>query len=81
MQICFLTTAIVAALRMDAVAFLYVLWLFLLFALSRPVLARVWYFYVLFLVVLFPIQYAASLGLPEVACIRKFIPILLSNVD
>ncbi len=54
---------------MDAVAFVYVFWMAILFILSRRMKARVWWLYVIFLSVVLPVEYASLVGLPPSLCI------------
>jgi hypothetical protein len=66
-------TMIVACVRMDIVAGMYMLLLLaLLFVPNRRLLASVWPVFVLILVIAVPVQYASAVGLPPSLCWRKW---------
>jgi hypothetical protein len=62
---------IVAWVRMDLVAALIVSLLFVFAFISRATTKRIWFFFLIFLAILLPLQYALALGLPQQACIRE----------
>ena len=53
---------------MDAYAILYGIWLGLLIQLKRRTVSKIWKPYLIFLLLLLPIQYIWCLGLPPVLC-------------
>lgn len=55
---------------MDAVAFVYTVWLLVMLAMPRRTLARMWWLFVTFVAVALPLQYAVCVGLPPSACLR-----------
>lgn len=69
LEICFVTTVIVAAVRLDAFAFLFLAMIVPLLFVRRRTCAILWPFYALTLVCLFPVVYALVLGLPPLFCI------------
>ncbi|XP_066250610.1 piezo-type mechanosensitive ion channel component isoform X3 [Euwallacea similis] len=68
-EISFMATVAVIAIRMDLYAIFYALWLVALFSLKRSTLSKVWIFYVFFTAILLPIQYFMAIGLPPTLCI------------
>ncbi|CAH1133196.1 unnamed protein product [Ceutorhynchus assimilis] len=68
-EISFMATVAVIAIRMDLYAVFYSLWLVILYSLKRSTLSRVWIFYVLFTAILLPVQYFMAVGLPPTLCI------------
>ncbi|XP_041455408.1 piezo-type mechanosensitive ion channel component 1-like isoform X4 [Lytechinus variegatus] len=69
LEICFTTTAIVAAVRLDVFAFIFLLMMVPLLFIKRRKCAILWPLYMLVLIFLFPVAYALALGLPPVFCI------------
>ncbi|ENN77269.1 hypothetical protein YQE_06097, partial [Dendroctonus ponderosae] len=69
-EISFLATVAVIAIRMDLYAMFYSIWLVILYSLKRSTLSKVWIFYVLFTAIMLPIQYFMVIGLPPTLCIK-----------
>ncbi|XP_050309997.1 piezo-type mechanosensitive ion channel component isoform X2 [Anthonomus grandis grandis] len=69
-EISFMATVAVIAIRMDLYAVFYAIWLVALYSLKRSTLSKVWVFYVLFTAILLPIQYFMAIGLPPTLCIE-----------
>ncbi|XP_071494350.1 piezo-type mechanosensitive ion channel component 2-like isoform X1 [Diadema antillarum] len=69
LEICFSTTMIVAAVRLDFIAFLYIILALPFFFVRRRTCASLWPVYTLILAILLPITYALALGLPPMLCI------------
>nr|XP_054771340.1 piezo-type mechanosensitive ion channel component 2-like [Lytechinus pictus] len=69
LEICFTTTVIVAAVRLDVFAFIFLLMMVPLLFIKRRKCAILWPLYMLVLIFLFPVAYALALGLPPVFCI------------
>ncbi|KHN79281.1 Piezo-type mechanosensitive ion channel component 2 [Toxocara canis] len=61
--------AIVAWVRMDLIGTLTLLWLFIFAFISRAACRRLWPLFLLYLAVLFPLQYQLYVGLPPELCI------------
>lgn len=55
---------------MDAVAFIYTVWVLVMVALSRRALAGVWWFFTLFICIALAAQYAVCVGLPPSSCLQ-----------
>jgi hypothetical protein len=53
---------------MDAYSILYGLWLGIFLMLRRTTIARIWPVYFIFLIIVLPIQYFCSIGLPPALC-------------
>ncbi|XP_030831614.1 piezo-type mechanosensitive ion channel component 1 isoform X4 [Strongylocentrotus purpuratus] len=70
LEICFTTTAIVAAVRLDVFAFIFLAMMVPLLFIRRRTCALLWPFYMLVLICLLPVAYALALGLPPVFCIN-----------
>ncbi|XP_076270336.1 piezo type mechanosensitive ion channel component isoform X5 [Rhynchophorus ferrugineus] len=68
-EISFMATVAVIAIRMDMYAVFYAIWLIVLYSLKRSTLAKIWVFYVIFTAILLPIQYFMVVGLPPTLCI------------
>ncbi|CAF0821922.1 unnamed protein product [Adineta steineri] len=68
LEICYITTVIVIAIRLDIMAVLYSLWLGIFLISSRRSVQRMWLFYILFLIIAFPIQYMSIVGAPPLLC-------------
>lgn len=68
LEICFLMTVITVAVRIDAFAVIYILFLGILLLLSRPALRIVWPVYVIILAILLPLQFLLCLGLLPYIC-------------
>uniref|UniRef100_A0A915JZE0 Piezo domain-containing protein n=1 Tax=Romanomermis culicivorax TaxID=13658 RepID=A0A915JZE0_ROMCU len=68
-ELTFVVMVIDIAIRLDVVALMYSIWLLFLFSLSRSLLSRFWYIFVLFMAVVLPLQYAICVGLPPAACL------------
>lgn len=66
-----MATVALIGFRMDIYALLYAIWLCILFGLNRRTLAKVWDFYVFFIVIFIPIQYVMIVGLPPSLCLGK----------
>lgn len=62
---------IVAWVRMDALGGLLMIWLLAFVILPRSAVRVLWPFFLLYLAVLLPLQYAMALGLPPNYCISK----------
>lgn len=71
LQICYTTTVIVVAARLDMVAVLYAIWLGVFLVSSRGWVQRMWPAYVLFLIIAFPLQYMSAIGAPPFLCFSK----------
>ncbi|KAL1491500.1 hypothetical protein ABEB36_012089 [Hypothenemus hampei] len=69
-EISFMATVAVIAIRMDLYAIFYGIWLVVLYSLKRSTLSKVWIFYLLFTAILLPIQYFMAVGLPPTLCIE-----------
>uniref|UniRef100_A0A914XDQ8 Piezo domain-containing protein n=1 Tax=Plectus sambesii TaxID=2011161 RepID=A0A914XDQ8_9BILA len=70
LELCYIMMVIVAWARMDLVAAIIVIWLFAFAFLSRTATKRLWFFLLIFLAVLLPLQYALAVGLPPTSCIH-----------
>ncbi|XP_063226263.1 piezo-type mechanosensitive ion channel component-like isoform X4 [Bacillus rossius redtenbacheri] len=68
-EVCLVMTVVLIASRMDVYAVLYGLWLCALCCLHRETLSVVWKLFQVFLVVVIPLQYAMTVGLPPGLCI------------
>lgn len=68
LEICLFVTTIVIITRMDAYALLYGIWLGLFLNMKRTTISKIWPAYFSFLLILLPIQYVGTLGLPPVLC-------------
>ncbi|XP_030761127.1 piezo-type mechanosensitive ion channel component isoform X3 [Sitophilus oryzae] len=68
-EISFMATVAVIAIRMDLYAVFYSFWLVILYSLKRSTLSKVWVFYVFFIALLLPVQYFMVVGLPPTLCI------------
>ena len=64
---------IVIGVRLDAIAVLYAVWLGVFLISSRRVIKRIWPFYILFLIIAFPLQYISAVGAPPFLCFSKYI--------
>ena len=72
-QICYITTVIVIGVRLDALAVFYAVWLGLFLISGRRAIKRMWPFYILFLLIAFPLQYMSAVGAPPFLCFSKLI--------
>ncbi|KRT85167.1 hypothetical protein AMK59_3003, partial [Oryctes borbonicus] len=68
-EISLMATVALIGFRMDLYAVLYAVWLCILFALNRSLLARMWYFYMCFIAIFIPVQYVMVVGLPPSLCL------------
>ncbi|CAF1201689.1 unnamed protein product [Rotaria sp. Silwood1] len=68
LEICYITTVIVIAIRLDMMAVLYGIWLGLFLISSRRCIQRMWLCYVCFLIISFPLQYISAVGAPPFLC-------------
>ncbi len=59
---------IVVGIRLDIIAVFYIIWLGLFMKLSRHSIQRLWPFYLIFLIIIFPIQYLIVVGAPPFLC-------------
>lgn len=57
--------------RMDMVAFIYAIWLCVMFSMSREKLAKIWNVYLGFIAIALLIQYFMTIGLPPGLCVSK----------
>lgn len=62
---------VLISLRMDFYAMIYAVWLTAMVLLSRGKLAKIWNVFIVFVVIVIPLQYALVVGLPPNLCIRK----------
>lgn len=77
-ELCYVMVLIVALVRMDAVAGVYVLLLFAFIIIpSRNVVARVWFIPLLIVTIALPLQYALAVGFPPFLCIGKILSSLI----
>lgn len=71
-ELCYVMILIVALVRMDAVAGVYVLLLFAFIIIpSRTVITRVWFIPLLVVTIALPLQYALVVGFPPFLCIGE----------
>ncbi|CAF1232591.1 unnamed protein product, partial [Didymodactylos carnosus] len=70
LEICYITTVIVIAVRLDVVAIFYAIWLGLFLMSRRRALVKIWPIYLLFLLIVFPAQYLFVVGAPPFLCLR-----------
>ncbi len=54
--------------RLDMMAVLYAVWLGLFLISSRRSVQRMWLFFILFLIIAFPLQYMSVVGAPPFLC-------------
>jgi hypothetical protein len=59
----------VIGVRLDVMAVLYATWLGLFLITSRRTIKRIWPFYILFLIIAFPLQYLSDVGVPPILCL------------
>lgn len=69
LEICLIGIVMLIGTRLDVYSVLYSIWLLLLFALKRKVVARIWPIFRIFTMILLPIQYAIVVGPPSWLCI------------
>ncbi|CAF1302563.1 unnamed protein product, partial [Didymodactylos carnosus] len=69
-EICNVMTVIVIAVRLDVMAVLYAIWLGLFLMSKRRALIKIWPIYLLFLLIVFPVQYMIVVGPPPFLCFR-----------
>lgn len=55
---------------MDAIAFIYTMWILVMLAMPRRTLSRIWWLFVTFVAVALPVQYAVCVGLPPSSCLQ-----------
>lgn len=70
LEVCFFVSAITIAVRMDAYAILYGIWLGIFVRMRRVTICKVWIFYLIFLLITLAAEYAFCLGLPPFFCIN-----------
>ena len=71
-ELCYVMILVVALVRMDAIAGVYVLLLFALIIIpSRTFIARIWFIPLLVVAVALPLQYALAVGFPPLLCIGE----------
>ncbi|CAF1085642.1 unnamed protein product [Adineta ricciae] len=68
LEICYITTVIVIGVRLDIVAVLYSVWLGIFLISSRRSIQRLWLVYILFHLIVLPIQYMSVVGAPPFLC-------------
>uniref|UniRef100_A0A1I7TGZ6 Piezo_RRas_bdg domain-containing protein n=1 Tax=Caenorhabditis tropicalis TaxID=1561998 RepID=A0A1I7TGZ6_9PELO len=70
MEVTLIAMGIVVWVRMDALAAIQCVWI-LIFALNkRPVCRRIWVFYVIYMSIMYPLQFILYVGLPPDNCIE-----------
>lgn len=73
LELSLITMVYVAWLRMDLIGSILICWC-LMFSLSRRYVCRLlWPFFLIYLAIELPLQYAMVLGLPTTLCIRKYL--------
>ena len=77
LEICFFMSAITIAIRMDAFAIMYSLWLGLFIKMKRERICKIWSVYLAFLLIAIAVQYAFCLGLPPFLCLSNYFIIKL----
>ncbi|XP_071784673.1 piezo-type mechanosensitive ion channel component 1-like isoform X3 [Asterias amurensis] len=70
LEMCFITTVIVSAVRLDALSVIYMVLMLCMIFLKRKTVSYLWPFYTIILVLLLPLTYALALGLPPLFCIE-----------
>ncbi|VDM59368.1 unnamed protein product [Angiostrongylus costaricensis] len=68
-ELCMIMMAINAWVRMDMLATVMCIWIGLFALNKRSVSRKLWYIFVTYLAVLFPLQYVIYVGLPEDSCL------------
>lgn len=61
--------ALVAWIRMDLFGGLLIIWIFIFVFFERSIIKIIWPIFVLYLAIMFPLQYAMAIGLPTEWCI------------
>uniref|UniRef100_A0A8D9ARX6 Piezo-type mechanosensitive ion channel component n=1 Tax=Cacopsylla melanoneura TaxID=428564 RepID=A0A8D9ARX6_9HEMI len=69
-EISFMAVVVLISLRMDFYAMIYAIWLSVMVLLSRGKLAKIWNVFIVFVVIIIPLQYALVVGLPPSLCIH-----------
>ncbi|XP_026476535.1 piezo-type mechanosensitive ion channel component-like, partial [Ctenocephalides felis] len=69
LEISLIATVGVICIRLDAFAIFYGIWLLVLFGLKRRMASKIWPAYVIFIVVIIPLQYCMVVGFPPSLCI------------
>ncbi|XP_038069758.1 piezo-type mechanosensitive ion channel component 1-like isoform X2 [Patiria miniata] len=68
LEMCYVTTVIVSAVRLDALSVIYLVLMLCMIFLRRKTVSYLWPFYTILLLILLPLTYALSLGLPPMFC-------------
>ncbi|XP_022080337.1 piezo-type mechanosensitive ion channel component 1-like [Acanthaster planci] len=76
LEMCYITTVIVAAVRLDVLSVIYMVLLLCLIFLRRKTVSYLWPFYTILLLCLLLLTYALSLGLPPMFCFADFFQLL-----
>ncbi|KAK0410514.1 hypothetical protein QR680_005168 [Steinernema hermaphroditum] len=70
LEICFIVCVIDIGYRYDVFSVIYAFWLIALYVMDRPLISRVWSYWVSYLAVNFVLQYVFCVGLPELFCLE-----------
>lgn len=69
----FLSMILLVRVRADVIAVLYVIWLCILFGVSRKSKRRIWFFFQWFIIISILVQYTVILSLPPFLCSSKLL--------